>query len=101
MAKLIIPKVKLYIIILNFLAGFSFLTVSFMCFHYVIPGFWICGSACEYIWSWLIDFPHHGACILMCVSRNLLYIPFFSIGLIFTVLTIVLISFRVYREIKR
>ena len=83
------------------LVGVSFLIVSLMCFLYIIPGFWICGSACEYWWSWLIDFPRQEICILMCVSRNSLYKPFFLIGLVVITFTFLVGTYRLYRKIRR
>ncbi|MHA1725510.1 MAG: hypothetical protein ACTSXH_11790 [Promethearchaeota archaeon] len=45
--------------------------------------FEICGSPCEYWWSWLINFPPRAYCILVCRPRNSLYKLFFILGLIF------------------
>ena len=101
MVKLRVTILLSFGLVLFLLVGASFLTVSFMCFHYIIPGFWSCGSACEYWWSWLIDFPRQGGCILMCVSRNTLYKPFFLIGLGFIYIAFSGGSYRIYQVIKR
>jgi hypothetical protein len=78
---MIMSKVNLLRILLLSTGGL-FLILSYLCFLYIIPGFGICGSACEYWWSWLIDFPPEGICITLCIPRNALYKPFFVIGLI-------------------
>ena len=78
--------------------GIISLIISFLCFFYVIPGFEICGSACEYWWSWIIDFPPQGICILMCVARNWLYKPLFLIGVISIGITLVIEIFRVLKN---
>ena len=92
------PSFKLIYVLL---LGVGFLIASFMCFLYIIPGFWICGSACEYWWSWLIDFPRQEICILICVSRNSLYKLFFLIGLIVITFTSLVWFYRLYQRIKR
>ncbi|MFX0020784.1 MAG: hypothetical protein ACFE9S_00540 [Candidatus Hermodarchaeota archaeon] len=60
--------------------GILFLIFSYLCFIYIIPGFEICGSACEFWWSWIIDLPKYADCIEMCIIRNELYKPFMIIG---------------------
>ena len=92
------PSFKLIYVLF---VGVVFLVVSFMCFLYIIPGFWNCGSACEYWWSWLIDFPRQMICILMCVSRNSLYKPFFLIGLVIVTFTFLVGLYRLYQRIRR
>ena len=78
---MILPLSKRNILRLIFLStGILFLVLSYLCFIYIIPGFEICGSACEYWWSWIIDFPQQKVCIMICVSRNELYKPFMIIG---------------------
>ena len=101
MDKLSEIKRTSFILILSLVVGISFLIVSFMCFLYIIPGFWICGSACEYWWSWLIDFPRQEICILICVSRNSLYKPFFLIGLVVITFTFLVGFYRLYQKIRR
>lgn len=101
MAKPIIPKISSYIIVSSFLTGFSFLVVSYMCFRYIIPGFSICGSACEYWWSWIIDFPRQDACVLICIIRNSLYRPFFLVGFIFIIIAVILVPIRFYLKRER
>ncbi len=73
--------------------GIIFLILSYLCFINVIQNsnFQICGSACEYWWSWLWNFPPQPPCILICIPRNNLYKPFFIVGLI-------LILFELLRE---
>jgi hypothetical protein len=72
---------KIYIVRIIFLnLGILFFFLSFLCFIYVIPGFVICGSSCEFWWSWIIDYPKLTECIHMCVNRNELYKPFMIIG---------------------
>ncbi len=39
-----------------------------------------CANACEYWWSWIVNFPPVGPCIKVCIERNFLYKPFFVIG---------------------
>ncbi|MDX1798572.1 MAG: hypothetical protein R3255_07985 [Candidatus Lokiarchaeia archaeon] len=68
----------LRIIFLNL--GILFLVLSYLCFIYIIPGFEICGSLCEFWWSWIIDFPKYIACFPVCISRNGLYQPFMIFG---------------------
>jgi len=101
MDKLSDTKRTLFKPIYVLLVGVGFLIVSFMCFLYIIPGFWICGSACEYWWSWLIDFPRQEICILICVSRNALYKPFFVIGLVVITFTFLVGFYRLYQRIRR
>jgi hypothetical protein len=80
--------------------GVGFLIVSFLCFLYIIPGFWSCGSPCEYWWSWLIDFPRSEECAAVCVSRNSLYKPFFLIGLVVIASTILVGLYYLYQRIR-
>jgi len=63
--------------------GIIFLILSFLCFINIIqsPLFYECGSACEYWWTWLWNFPPQPVCILVCIPRNILYKPFFILGL--------------------
>ena len=58
------------------------LVVSYLFFINIfgIPFFNICGSACEWWWSFIIDIPPQGACIEVCIMRNWLYKPLFVIG---------------------
>jgi len=101
MDKLSDTKRTLFKLIYLLLVGVGFLIVSFMCFLNIIPGFWTCGSACEYWWSWLIDFPRQKICVLMCVSRNSLYKPFFLIGLVVVTFTFLVGLYRLYQRIRR
>ena len=78
--------------------GASFLVLSWLCFLYIIPGFKICGNACEYWWSWIIDFPPQGPCILVCVPRNWLYKPFFVFGALAVVSEIIVEFLRILSE---
>ena len=72
---------KINILRIIFLSiGILFLLFSYLCFVYIIPGFEICGSYCEYWWSWIIDFPKQKYCLMVCVSRNELYKPLMIIG---------------------
>ncbi len=63
-----------------------------------MPLFEICGSPCEYWWSWVIDYPPRDICILICRPRNGLYKPFFLLGLVFLALALTL---RVVFEKKK
>ena len=72
---------KINILRIIFLSiGILFLLLSYLCFVYIIHGFEICGSYCEYWWSWIIDFPKQKYCLMVCVSRNELYKPLMIIG---------------------
>ena len=101
MDKLSDPEKTSFKLIYVLFVGIGFLIVSLLCFFYIIPGFWSCGSACEYWWSWLIDFPRQEICILMCVSRNPLYKPFFLIGTVVVTFTFLVGFYRLYQRIKR
>ncbi len=63
-------------------SGIACLIFSYLCFINLIQiaPFETCGSACEYWWSWIINFPPQGICILICVPRNSLYKLLFLIG---------------------
>ncbi len=82
---------KINILRLVFLSlGFLFLLLSYLCFFSIIPGFEICGSPCEYWWSWFINYPKQQLCAQVCVYRNVLYKPFMIIGgilIIYEILT--------------
>ena len=73
-------------------SGTLFLVFSYLFFINTLPieGFEMCGSACEYWWSWIIDFPLQGICHLACVPRNILYRPFFIVGCVLIAIDIVL-----------
>ncbi len=82
-------KDNLIIIISFWATGIIFLILSYLCFINVIQNsnFQICGSACEYWWSWLWDFPPKPPyCVAVCIPRNNLYKPFFVVGLILILL---------------
>ncbi len=93
------PISKINLLRIIFLSiGILFLLFSYLCFVNIIPGFEICGSACEYWWSWIIDFPIQKDCIEICVFRNELYKPFMVIGGISIICEIL---FEVYNLIKK
>ena len=62
--------------------GIIFLLLSYLCFEYIIPGFKLCGSGCEYWWSWIIPSSRSDVCLAVCIDRNGLYRPFMVIGAI-------------------
>lgn len=64
--------------------GFSILIISYLCFQNIIqiPKLEFCGSACDWWWSFVIEFPPRGACIAVCIPRNSLYRPLFILGFI-------------------
>jgi len=74
-----ISKTNLFRLII-ICTGILFLVLSYLCFIYVIPGFEICGSGCDYWWTWIFKFHHRKTCLEMCISRNELYKPFMVIG---------------------
>jgi len=95
--NLLISKINILRII--FLSiGILFLTLSYLCFVYIIPGFEICGSACEYWWSWIIDFPIQRDCIEICVFRNELYKPLMIFGGISIICEIILELCNIIRK---
>ncbi|GAB4318703.1 MAG: hypothetical protein Kow0069_21970 [Promethearchaeota archaeon] len=55
---------------------------SLLAFHAVLPGPTICGSPCEYWWSWLFHWSWSPgtACVALCQPRNALYRPLFLLG---------------------
>lgn len=72
--------------------GVFFFILSYLCFRNIIPApGWLndilekldmnTSWACEYWWSWLLDFPPQGICIALYMPRNMLYKPFFVIGI--------------------
>jgi hypothetical protein len=63
-------------------SGIIFLILSYLCFKYIIPGFKVCGSGCEYWWTWIIPSSLRDGCLAVCIDRNGLYRPFMVIGAI-------------------
>ena len=80
---------KIHIIL--WVLGIITLGLSYLFFLNIfnISIFEICGSPCEYWWSWLINFPTLGPCIVVCQPRNSLYKPFFIIGIILIILGVI------------
>ena len=76
------------------------LVLSYLCFINVlgIPIFNICGSACEWWWSWLIDFPPQGACIKICIIRNSFYKPLFVIGGFLDIIGLILGALAIFSK---
>ncbi len=76
------------------------LVLSYLFFINALPmeGFEMCGSMCEYWWSWIINFPPQGICPAVCVPRNQLYQPFFLIGVCVIPIEIV---FEIYLLIRK
>ena len=76
--------------------GIGLLIVSNLCFHNVIqiPNLEICGSGCDWWWSFIIDFPPHDFCLAVCVPRNALYQPLFILG-------VIVISFEILLELHK
>ncbi|MHA2337670.1 MAG: hypothetical protein ACXACX_10210 [Candidatus Hodarchaeales archaeon] len=60
--------------------GSIFLILSYLCFQYIIPGFKICGSMCDFWWTWIFPSSHMNECAAVCVWRNVLYQPFMIFG---------------------
>ena len=89
-----IPRKFNLIFIFNsmlFVFGIIILSISYLCFVCIIPGFEICGSGCEYWWSWIIDYPTINECTAMCISRNALYKPLMIIGGLISISAIILL----------
>lgn len=91
-----INKLNAFLIV----AGTVSLVFSYLFFINIIgiPIFNICGSACEWWWSWLINFPPQGACIEICIMRNSLYKPFFVIGVILDTIGLILGALEIFRK---
>ncbi len=84
-------KKKLHLIIgLSLITNITLFIFSFLFFLNILqhPSLSICGSACEYWWSWILDIPPEPPCIEVCIQRNALYKPFFVAGLIFMLFTL-------------
>lgn len=82
--------------------GIVSLVLSYLCFINVIAvlALEICGSYCEYWWSWIIPFPAETYCILICVPRNVLYKPLFIIGAISIGIEVVYEIFKLFGVIQ-
>jgi hypothetical protein len=61
-------------------SGSLLLVLSYLCFQGIIPGNKICGSGCEYWWTWIIPSSRRNECLAVCVWRNALYQPFMMVG---------------------
>jgi len=82
MSRVLKKKHKTILRIIFHCTGVIILVISYLCFINMMQNslFTICGSACEYWWSWIVNLPPQGICIALCVPRNWLYKPLFLIG---------------------